>query len=118
MLVIECKEYLEKIRFAASELGALDKLEKQLEYLASYACRDGADNVDLKQTKTYLSQDFAPLSFAFRLSKRCEDGTYRHWFNGGLIYSGPAQALNGSGPAFTVSLDPDAGKDHNWSVHT
>ena len=39
------------------------------------------------------------------------------WFNGGLIYSGPGQPLDGSAPALTVGIGIDSSV-HNWSVHT
>lgn len=38
-------------------------------------------------------------------------------YNGGFIYSGPSQPLNGSASALTVSLDRPSGQP-NWSIHT
>lgn len=65
-----------------------------------------------------LTKDFSPLSFSFQI---CHTGdTSKHGMNGGLIYSGPTDddgdvRLDGSGPAFTVSLgEPKIG----WSIHT
>ena len=57
---------------------------------------------------------------AVEVAEDREDPTYEPWFNGGLIYSGPGNGSDGSGPSFTVSLDPDAasGSKHMWSVHT
>lgn len=81
-----------------------DKLVERLSYLANYS--DIGNQVD-------IYRDHAPHSFAFLVHR--PDGT--RWFNGGLIYSGPGQPLDGSGPAFTVSLAP-TGHEHDWSVHT
>lgn len=59
-----------------------------------------------------LHYDFAPNSFAFVV----RSGNDRPLI-GGLIYSGPAQHLDGSSPTFTVSVDSPT-NDHKWSVHT
>ena len=94
--------FLQVLKFAAS-VGAADKLIERLDYLANYA---GGDNM------CELYNDWAPHSFEFVMKR--PDGS--RWFNGGLIYSGPGQQLDGSAPALTVSLSQQQG--HGWSVHT
>ncbi len=111
MLVIDNQEHFDKVKAFAELVGAFDNFKKQLDYLAGYACHDSP-----KDTKCHLGYDFAPNSFRFTMMKRTNDGEYNYWFNGGLIYSGPGIPLDGSGPAYTVSLSPKKG--HNWSVHT
>lgn len=114
MLHIHCKEHLAKVRKFAKKVEAADKLQKQLDYLANYACQK-----DPRKTICDLIQDFAPYSFRFTMRRmRADEGGYDDWFEGGLLYSGPRQLLDGSFPALSVSLDPDDGKTHNWSVHT
>jgi hypothetical protein len=99
----------------ADQVGAHDRLHKQLDYLARYAC----PAEDAQKTICDLYKDFAPNSFGFTMRRRNQEtGGYDYWFNGGLIYSGPGQPLDGSAPALTVSLDPEAGKQHDWSIHT
>lgn len=44
-----------------------------------------------------------------------DDKNWQHWFNGGLIYQGPAQPADGGFPSLTVSLDSTK---HGWFVHT
>ena len=110
MLVVFCPEHMEAVRVFARSVGAEEKLEARLRYLGSY----GGDG-DIVRASIY--QDWAPWSFTFVMEKRQDDGWAR-WFAGGLVYSGPGQPLDGSAPAFTVSLDPDCGREHDWSVHT
>ena len=88
----------------AAEHGCAKRLVDKLEYLCGYGNGDNC---------VHIHRDFAPNSFEFLMHRA--DGT--RWFNGGLIYSGPGQALDGSAPALTVSLSP-TGSEHNWSVHT
>ena len=88
----------------AAENNCAEQLVDKLEYLAQYG--DGNNLVE-------IYRDFAPNSFEFLMKH--PDGT--RWFNGGLIYSGPGQPLNGSAPALTVSLEK-TGYEHKWSVHT
>ena len=97
-------EHLCRTMAFAIEHRCADKLVERLDYLAHYA--DGNNMCE-------IYYDHAPNSFAFLM--RHPDG--RVWFNGGLIYSGPGQPLDGSAPAFTVSLEP-TGHEHKWSVHT
>lgn len=104
MIEIKDPEHLIKTLNFALEVGAADKLLERLEYLASY----GEGN-----NTCLLFKDWAPNSFEFMMNK--PDGS--RWFNGGLIYSGPGQPLDGSFPALTVGIGIDATK-HSWSVHT
>lgn len=94
---------LETLKFAA-EVGAASNLIERLEYLANYA--GGGSTCK-------LFKDFAPHSFEFTIYR--PDGS--RWFDGGLIYSGPGQPLDGSAPALTVGIGTDSSK-HSWSVHT
>jgi hypothetical protein len=111
----QCEEYLEKVKEFAKQVGAMDKLQEQLDYLGGYACHDDPKK---EKTRCELCKDFAPYSFRFYMYRKNKEGKYEEWFNCGLIYSGPRQPLNGSRPALTVSLDPEEGKTHGWSVHT
>jgi hypothetical protein len=104
MIEFKDPDHLAKVVKFAVEHGCTDKLMGQLDYLATYG---GGSNV------CEVFNDFAPNSFEF-LMKR-PDGT--RWFNGGLIYSGPEQPLDGTAPALTVGIGVDSTK-HGWSVHT
>lgn len=96
------KHLIDVMNFAV-KVGAIDKLLDKLRYLAEY----GDDNI------CELYDDWAPHSFEFLMKH--PDGS--RWFNGGLIYSGPGQPLDGSAPALTVGIGIDSSV-HNWSVHT
>lgn len=97
------EHFLATMKWAA-ENNCAKQLADKLEYLATYG--EGDNHVE-------IYRDSAPFSFEFLMLR--SDKT--RWFNGGLIYSGPGQPLNGSAPAFTVSL-AKTGHEHNWSVHT
>ena len=112
------QKYLEEVKAAAAATGpeVVAELQKQLDYLDSYA--QGRANC-------YLYRDsWSPNSFYLRMMDANDETN--QWWNGGLIYSGPGLAdgaaarSDGGAPSFTVSLDPDAssGKRHMWSVHT
>lgn len=88
----------------AVQNNCADKLVERLDYLANYGNGDNC---------VEIHREAAPRSFAISMLR--PDGT--RWFNGGLIYSGPGQPLDGSGPAYTVSVAP-TGHEHSWSVHT
>lgn len=93
-------------------------LRRQLWYLATYANRRGCTEdrkVQGQGTRCQLYSDFAPNSFRFVI-ERLKEGKWVHWFNGGLIYSGPSQPADGSFPALTVSVDRQT--TDGWSVHT
>jgi hypothetical protein len=104
MLKIVGEEHFAKVMEFALSNGCADKLIDRLAYLTQY--HEG-------ENTCYLHPDFAPNSFEFLMMK--PDGT--RWFNGGLIYSGPGQPLDGTGPALTVGIGIDSSK-HGWSVHT
>jgi hypothetical protein len=105
MIKIHCPDKLaEAIEFGFNN-NCIDKLMDKLEYLSVY-------NPDNKTT-LHLHGDFAPLSFEFLICH--EDGS--RYFNGGLIYSGPGQPLDGTGPALTVGIGIDSSR-HGWSIHT
>ena len=104
MLEIKNTEHLLGVMKFAISVGAADKLVEKLLYLDRYGDGDNACE---------LYNDWAPNSFAFLMRK--PDGT--SWFNGGLIYSGPGQPLDGSAPALTVGIGIDSSQ-HGWSVHT
>lgn len=119
MLQVECPEYLNDVRAAASKMGKRDLLEKELKYLGEYACHvdnaDGEDVLDILRTRCLLYTDFAPLSFGFTMQLRQEDGSYKNWFNGGCIFHGQVDGFgSGSAPTFSVCLNPTDG----WSIHT
>ncbi len=104
-LKINCPDKLaEAVQFAINN-GCIGELTDKLLYLSIY-------NPDHKTT-CELYPDHAPLSFEFLMKH--EDGT--RYFNGGLIYSGPGQPLDGTGPALTVGIGIDSSK-HGWSIHT
>ena len=104
MIEFKCPDHLATVMAFAAQAGCVDKLGERLNYLANYG--DGTNRCE-------IHYDWAPNSFAFMMCH--PDGT--HWFNGGLIYSGPSQPLNGSAPALTVGIGIDSSV-HGWSVHT
>jgi Domain of unknown function (DUF4120) len=107
MLEIKCAEYLAQVKAEAERLNRAEDLQKQLDYLDNFAGRDN--------TRCELKKDGAPLSFAFVMIKKSDDGSERYWFNGGLIFHGKHDGFgSGSGPAYAVTLDPTDG----WSIHT
>ena len=91
----------------ARAAGAGDRLQRQLDRLNALA-RNG---------RCRLFRDFAPHSFTFVVEDRQPDSSWRQALNGGLIYSGPTQPLDGSGPAFCVGIS-QSGNAHDWSIHT
>lgn len=106
MIKIHCPEQLATaVEFAVNN-GCAAKLLERLAYLCNYG------NGEVEHT-CHLHWDHAPLSFEFVIDN--PDGS--HWFNGGLIYSGPGQPLDGSGPAFTVGIGNN-NAEHSWSTHT
>lgn len=108
-------KFIEVVKFAA-ENNLLDNFLDKLDYLRTYANREGCTYAkdEGKDTRCTLYADFAPYSFEFGIQK-FDGKEWSGWFGGGLIYSGPEQPLNGSGPAFTVGIGtPKVG----WSIHT
>ncbi|MDP2371889.1 DUF4120 family protein [Rhodoferax sp.] len=104
MIKIENPEHFVEVLTFAVHNNCAAKLLERLDYLAHYA---EGDNV------CHVYADHAPNSFAFAM-KRPDD---LFWFNGGLIYSGPDQPLDGSAPALTVGIGIDSSV-HGWSIHT
>lgn len=104
MIEFKNTKHLIEVMDFATKVGAMDKLLDKLRYLAEYG--DGSNICE-------LYGDWAANSFAFGMNR--PDGT--RWFNGGLIYSGPGQPLDGSAPALTVGIGIDSSV-HGWSVHT
>lgn len=102
-LHIECEEYFAEVCAFAKDAECSEALTRALNRLKTMA----GDGI------AYLHKDFAPLSFAFMIV----DPNGKRGLVGGLIYSGPGQALDGSAPTFTVSVDPPS-DNHNWSIHT
>lgn len=57
---------------------------------------------------------YYPIYDGVKSDNMCSDVVhYGHSFNGAMIYRGP-----GAGETFSVSLDPKAGTERFWSVHT
>lgn len=79
------KYFLDELIWAVNN-GCAAKLIERLDYLATYAGGKG---------ECVIHNDFAPHSFKFLMKHPSGE----RWFNGGLIYSGPTQPLDGSGPA-------------------
>jgi hypothetical protein len=107
-LDIRCEDHLEAVRAFAHAHDCETALQDKLDYLSNYG--------EGKNICT-LFHDFAPNSFQFLMAH--PDGS--RWFNGGLIYSGPGQPLDGSFPALTVNISCLNGRTdraHRWSVHT
>jgi hypothetical protein len=115
MLVIRNQEYFDKVVAFAKQIGMYEQLKDRLDYLDTYACRDGEGNVDRTKTECRLSKDFAPYSFEFVLVRRNANGSFDYWFNGGLIFHGNHDnGGDGGAPTFAVNLSPE----HGWSIHT
>mgnify|MGYP000851047503 FL=1 len=104
-LKIEDPDHFARVVEFAMANKCHDKLMERLDYLAHYG--------DDPATTCHLYADHAPHSFAFAMKRHGS----QFWFNGGVIYSGPGQALNGTGPAYTVGIGVDSSV-HGWSVHT
>jgi hypothetical protein len=106
MIKINCPdEFIKTVEFATAH-NCLAQFMKNIERISGYG-----DGEQLYTCELYA--DRAPLSFQFAIMR--PDSS--RWINGGLIYSGPGQPLDGSGPAFTVGIGLDSMK-HQWSVHT
>jgi len=109
MLIIESQEYFDTVKAKAVELGLEKKLQEKLDYLGGYACHETPED-----TRCRLFQDRAPLSFEFVMEKRQPDGTYKRWFNGGMIFYGAGDQGFGA-PQFSVRI---GNLDAGWSIHT
>ncbi len=111
MLTVQDEEYFRTVWDFAETVNATDRLQSQLDHLEAL----GPDG---KESRCLLFPDFAPHSFAFAIEVRVESGEWRRWLHGGLIYSGPGQPLDGSFPALCVSIGPNTGRHHDWTIHT
>ena len=92
MLKVINAEHYEKELVKARENGSIENLEERLEYLNQYSVGGHADP---ERTIVELGWDFAGFSLLWKI--RQEDGEYKPWINGGLIYHD---------------------SDNSWSVHT
>lgn len=110
MLMIRCPEEFEKAMLFARSVGAVEAFLKALSY---------ADWHGERNTITSIYPDFAPNSFTFK-RELLDDVTFAvvNTIAGGVIYSGPGAVATGVSPALSVSLDPENGEKHLWSVHT
>lgn len=112
------QEHYARVLEFAKAIGKLDDLTQQLDYLDTYASGEGCtyDKAKTGGTRCLLFKDHAPYSFQFVMECRAHPSMpWERWFNGGVIFEGPTQPLNGSAPAFTVSCgEPKVG----WSIHT
>lgn len=117
MIEIKCPEHFRDVVAFAAKVGALDQFMGRVLYLGAYALQSR----NIADVKAELFRDDAPHSFAFVIYAAKKPlhrgGAWERWFNGGLIYSGPGQPLDGSAPAFTVGIGTDPAV-HSWSVHT
>jgi len=110
MLYIEDKEYHDEVLAFADKIGMSEQLEGRLQYLNTYA-----ENEEQGKTCCRLFKDFAPYSYFFIMEIRQLDGSFRQWFNGGLIFHGKHDnGGDGSYPTLSMCLAPTDG----WSIHT
>jgi len=132
MLIVKCEEYLAEVRAEADKRGIRDRLEKQLDYLANYACRVSDDGpptkdtiwergenpyrMEMDRTQCVLMSDHAPLSFFFHMNRKQGDGSYRTWFVGGCLFFAPGDTGVGS-PQFSVRFGEDTSRA-DWTIHT
>lgn len=114
MLIILCTSHHEVTKAFAERIGLLDDLEAQLTYLDGYANEASRRAGSSDLTRCQLSQDIAPWSFYFQMERAGEDGIYRFWFEGALVYHGPSDGGSGEAPSFATGLVPQ----HGWSLHT
>ena len=71
-------------------------------------------------TLALIGADFAAHSLRFAVMDDATAHTRLNGgcsWNGGFIYEGPGQPLDGSFPALTVSLNSNPNK-HRWGIHT
>lgn len=110
-LVIENQEHFDVVKKFAEEAGRMEELQKELDYLGNYACTEE----DPDRTRCRLGYDFSPYSFYFIMDVKDNNGGYKRWFNGGLIYHGNHdRGGDGGMPTLSVNLTPQDG----WRVHT
>lgn len=118
MLCIQDQEYFDSVMEFARTVGMAEQLQEQLDYLANFACRDEKGVCDPCRTRCKLFPDRPvgwhephPHNFYFVMERRQPDGSYKFWFDGGLIFHGlPGHYEQGG----SVQLVPSPG----WTVHT
>jgi len=134
MLILTEKaiDVLKQVREYADKAGIRDKLEDKLDYLTTFGGKHPEDHPLAGQDacRVELYGDFADLSFSVvwfqrraswataseRSGGMTLDGEMNLFmFNGGMIFSGPNQPLDGSSPAFCVGIGTPS---HGWSIHT
>jgi Domain of unknown function (DUF4120) len=102
-LIVKCPEHLAVVREFADRTGQRAQFEEKLEDLTKWVSADGYT--------VNLYTDFAPYSFYWE--EIAPNG--KRSMNGGLIYHGQHDGGgNGSGPTFSVNLEPSNG----WRIHT
>lgn len=107
----ETQRYVDEVKTFAESVGALAKLQKQLDYLDTYA-----EHEDRGRTLCVLYKDFAPNSFSFVMNIRPKGGgEYAFWYNGGLICYPPGDSGVGA-PQFSVNLTTS--DEYEWHVNT
>ena len=99
-LKIKCQEHYDKVVARAKELGILDKLQEQLNWL---------DNFGGEKGSAELYYDFAPLSFVFS----ADNG--RGWVTGGglIFYAGSESGVTGQ-----LSVTNSGRSDSRWEINT
>lgn len=119
MLKIINQQHYDRVVTFAEKKGLKKFLDERLEYLKTYGDpeQDGRVVVEL-----YF--DWAPASFSVRWLKKRPDGTFEHWFIGGLIYHGDqggwADKPSAHIDPLAVRLEDHFGTppENPWSVHT
>lgn len=110
MLEVRCPKYLEEVRRFATDNGILDRLEQQLDRLSGFL--DG-------KAVCVLSQDFAPYSFQFNVSRPVEAGGIdrygKYLLNGGLIFYTGSESGVGMPQ---LSVTNSGRKDSRWEINT
>ena len=91
---------------ARQKLGIRKELEESRTYYGSMAQRA------IAEVEAAGGDRWAPEN-KYRCSSSYEMVHYGFAWNGGLLYRGP-----GGGAVFSVTLDPGAGTERFWSVHT
>lgn len=96
---------LKELKNAPPEVA--DKLMASLvdkfKYLSRYACQN-----DAKFTQCVLYKDHEPFSFIFTMRRKNDQGEYKDWFAGGLIFHSDTCGK------LSIVLE----NVHGWSVHT
>ena len=99
-------QFNETVKFAKAT-GRFENFIEHINYLHNYA---GKEN-----TRCILRTDFAPYSFNFTMQRKQPDGSYKYWFEGGLIYHGPHDGYgSGQNPTLSVCVNPT----DDWAIHT